>query len=500
MKLRRNRVTEREGVNAVQAFFERCRCVFQPVDNSNDYGKDAYVDLADEGHVTGICVALQIKSGASYRRSSGYAVPIDDHANVWRQSTIPIAGIIYDPDSTNLYWCDITSFLKTHAGNKLKEVPVDKRSILTPATLETDFKPQFRRDLHLIETPRQGEPTVFRFPGAARPHDLLHYKESIIVANWDAGNLAFVDPVRRTIDAAIPLDRYESTLNPNKSRKICVYEPGPLAVASDKLFLGQVFSDNILVVDLESRSVVKRVQVPGGGDGSIAASLDGTSIYFASNTANSLFVINTSTYETQSFPYPCCGRGSISIATWGDSRVLVGVQRGFQSSVGTPNDGGCFLAEFDLRQRAFIHSVPLSESIEGKVDFSSPACILPDARCGRVYVGMFQGIPGIYLLEGAPLQIVRSSRPKRNSHNKYFNWVDPLAMQLYKGSLLAIHRNNCELVLLDRETLTVKRTSFLGEAPNGPKDLLVYGSTAIISYPEKGGLLFLDLEAETLWR
>jgi hypothetical protein len=40
--------TERAGVNAVQALFDKCGYVFQPVALDNDFGKDAYVDLVHD--------------------------------------------------------------------------------------------------------------------------------------------------------------------------------------------------------------------------------------------------------------------------------------------------------------------------------------------------------------------------------------------------------------------------------------------------------------------
>jgi len=118
MKTRKNRLIERGGVNAVRSLFEASGHVFQEVDLANDYGKDAYVDLVNDNQVTGICVSLQIKSGEKYRRASGYAIPIEDHDVVWRQSTLPVAGIVYDPASGQLYWESITSFLAKHPSDR----------------------------------------------------------------------------------------------------------------------------------------------------------------------------------------------------------------------------------------------------------------------------------------------------------------------------------------------------------------------------------------------
>ena len=100
MKLSDERATGRRGINAAQAFFEQNKCVFQEVAQQNDFGKDAYVDLGnDDGIVTCLCAALQIKSGPSYRTTSGnYIVPLDGHADDWRDSTVPVFGLVFDPD------------------------------------------------------------------------------------------------------------------------------------------------------------------------------------------------------------------------------------------------------------------------------------------------------------------------------------------------------------------------------------------------------------------
>ena len=84
MKLRVNRTLAREAVSAVRAFFESNGCVSQEVDEGNDYGKDAYVDLTMGCEVTGTCVALQIKGGESFRTKSGYKIPVDaEHRKIW---------------------------------------------------------------------------------------------------------------------------------------------------------------------------------------------------------------------------------------------------------------------------------------------------------------------------------------------------------------------------------------------------------------------------------
>jgi hypothetical protein len=141
MKNTSERVTSREGINAAQAFFERNRCVFQEVAQQNDFGKDGYVDLGSEdGVVTCLCAALQVKSGASYKSAVGdYFIPLDDHAETWRFSTVPVFGIVFDPYDGVLRWVDLTGYLRENPEKKHGSVPVSCGSVLNELSLRHEF-------------------------------------------------------------------------------------------------------------------------------------------------------------------------------------------------------------------------------------------------------------------------------------------------------------------------------------------------------------------------
>ncbi len=144
MRLRKNRKIERTAVNAARTFFEEHNCVFQEVDAANDYGKDAYVDLVDGDRVTGTCIAVQIKGGRKYRRAKGFAIPLDEeHFQIWHHSTLPVAAIVHDPESGNLYWTSITSFLAASLVRP-KSIPIPLSNQLTPFSLCSEFRNQFR--------------------------------------------------------------------------------------------------------------------------------------------------------------------------------------------------------------------------------------------------------------------------------------------------------------------------------------------------------------------
>lgn len=142
MRLRPNRKVERQAVNATRSFFESNFCVFQEVDVANDYGKDAYVDFSEEGRVTGLCAALQIKGGASYRDAKGnYRIPLDEeHAKIWAESTIPIFGIVHDPDDGGLRWCNISTFLQGINRPLPANIPLNANNVLTPESLRKEFQ------------------------------------------------------------------------------------------------------------------------------------------------------------------------------------------------------------------------------------------------------------------------------------------------------------------------------------------------------------------------
>ncbi|WP_287820475.1 hypothetical protein [Achromobacter sp.] len=136
----------------------------------------------------------------------------------------------------------------------------------------------------------------------------------------------------------------------------------------------------------------------------------------------------------------------------------------------------------------------LAEVSNGRADDATPACLTYDDIHNRIYVGMFQSHRGICVLEAESGKPVQDIRFEPNSWSKPFSWVDPLSQALAASSLLSVNRNNRELVVLDRASLHLKKGIFLGDAPNGPRAVLVWGDHAVVSYPGRNGLIFIPLE------
>lgn len=113
------KVTGKIAVNAVRDFFERNSQVYLEVDQSNDYGKDAYIDLAENGEVTGLVIAVQVKGGQSYRRDSTYYIRYSSSdRNLWVDSSVPVFGIVHDEERSCLHWVNLTSELLDRPSDK----------------------------------------------------------------------------------------------------------------------------------------------------------------------------------------------------------------------------------------------------------------------------------------------------------------------------------------------------------------------------------------------
>jgi hypothetical protein len=336
---------------------------------------------------------------------------------------------------------------------------------------------------------------VYQFPDYAGPQDLLLHQEFIVTANWAGGSISIINPASRAIARTIELDKYEAVSPQNGEREIRKHPPGNLVIADGRLFVGQIFSDVILVIDVATHAIVKRITIPGGGEGQLATSSDEKTVYFASNRLSQFYLIDSATYEFATVPYPDGGRGCMSLLRHPTLPLLyIGIQRGGRiSGAGYPH-ANSYLAIYDLEQQTYVGTSQLAEIIDGRADDASPACLTYDEIHDRLYIGMFQSMRGICVLEprsGSPIQDLRFAP---SSWNTSFRWPDPLSQALSEDLLLSVNRNNRELVALDRASLRVRSSVFLGDTQNGPKAVLVWKEHAIVSYPDRNGLLFVSLK------
>ncbi|MCA4757074.1 DUF4365 domain-containing protein [Mycolicibacterium fortuitum] len=101
--------SERGGINAVRTLLERHNLVVDEVDGRSDYGRDLNVDVTRGAEITGGIIGVQVKGGRSFYRKGRWiipATPADWH--YWRSSTVPIIGMVHDPDTSDIRWINLS--------------------------------------------------------------------------------------------------------------------------------------------------------------------------------------------------------------------------------------------------------------------------------------------------------------------------------------------------------------------------------------------------------
>jgi hypothetical protein len=132
-KVRNTRRMERRGVNKLQTLLDEHNNLVYPTEGGADHGEDMHVGLVLKGHRTGVHIAIQVKSGKSFRRSGGFAIPVDGHREDWRDGNIPVIGVVYDPHADSLYWVNMTEYLR--ANEDASTIPVSVKNELDDSTV-----------------------------------------------------------------------------------------------------------------------------------------------------------------------------------------------------------------------------------------------------------------------------------------------------------------------------------------------------------------------------
>jgi len=101
------------GVNYVRNIVESSNSIFHEVHQENDFGVDAHVELVEGTDVKGKLFAIQIKSGSSYcNKNSFYFSATKDHFEYWAAHSLPVLGVVYDPNVNKGYWVHVTEHIR----------------------------------------------------------------------------------------------------------------------------------------------------------------------------------------------------------------------------------------------------------------------------------------------------------------------------------------------------------------------------------------------------
>jgi hypothetical protein len=107
-------VTSKTGINFVRSAVENSGSLFHKIEQDNDLGIDALIELTRGEKPLHKQIAVQIKSGPSYYSSSTEEclIPIQTHREYWSSHLLPVMGIVYVPALNRAHWIDIKTYLK----------------------------------------------------------------------------------------------------------------------------------------------------------------------------------------------------------------------------------------------------------------------------------------------------------------------------------------------------------------------------------------------------
>ena len=76
-------------------------------------------------------------------------------------------------------------------------------------------------------------------------------------------------------------------------------------------------------------------------------------------------------------------------------------------------------AIYDLSRQIYTSNVQLAEISTGRADDATPACLTYDELCNCIYVGMFQSMRGICVIEPESGQLIQEIRFYSSDNNNF---------------------------------------------------------------------------------
>lgn len=150
---------------------------------------------------------------------------------------------------------------------------------------------------------------LIQFPVDGYPIQSIATNGKIIISNFGDSCLLFYNLNNKEF-INVNLDSYEAGNLASLSEKkkfgkspvIRKYPPGDILLVDNKLFVGQIFSEYLVVIDLNSREIIKRISV--GGEGKFAYCHRNKVIYFSSNNLGKFFISDPVSYRFKAIHYP----------------------------------------------------------------------------------------------------------------------------------------------------------------------------------------------------
>lgn len=152
-KYLRTNATAKAGINYIRSIVESYNCIFQKIDQENDVGIDALIEVVDNEVPTGKFIAAQIKSGKSYydEQAKLCKFPIGDHRTYWSNYSLPVYGIVYVPELESAFWVDVKEYLKCNPNDSVISYESTLVNEINRDTFIAQFIPHITGEVPSIE-------------------------------------------------------------------------------------------------------------------------------------------------------------------------------------------------------------------------------------------------------------------------------------------------------------------------------------------------------------
>jgi hypothetical protein len=143
VRYKRSNVTAKTGVNFVRSLIEGQGCLFHKIEQENDLGIDALIELFKDERPLNKQIAAQIKSGQAYYSpgSEECLIPVDNHRDYWSGYPLPVIGVVYVPSLARAYWVDVKRYLKLFPTASVIRFMATEASRLDGSVFQTRFLP-----------------------------------------------------------------------------------------------------------------------------------------------------------------------------------------------------------------------------------------------------------------------------------------------------------------------------------------------------------------------
>lgn len=166
---KRSAIMAKEGVNFIRGAVESSGSLFIKIEQENDLGIDALIELIKGERPLNKQIAIQIKSGASYytKEANECAFPIGNHRTYWNQHPLPVFGLVYVPALESAYWVDIKRYLKANPNANVIRYSATEANKFNTTTFTKLFLPAV-----IGETPVLEIHEAFRLARSPKPSEI----------------------------------------------------------------------------------------------------------------------------------------------------------------------------------------------------------------------------------------------------------------------------------------------------------------------------------------